>query len=186
MNTLTTLPTAQQITDRLAGAQADLCVIARDIVQVINVNPKFTDELVKLGNNRLVIHALERLGRNQVHPQLVFATTPGGQRLAKLTLGEQVRILADGVEILEGDGEDIRLIHVHELSAAQAAQVFSRGIVRSLAQQRTWIRECKAKVIPKLPDTTIRHTREYTYIPGLGKVSRAQLLNWLANMEGSR
>lgn len=177
------LPTAAEIADRISKIGDDLADVAHDIVAVLDVNPKFADELQEHGVPREFIRRLELFGRDQVDRRLVFADSPGARKLLNLPLSEQKVALDEGIEILEDDGQDKRVIPVHELTPKQAQQAFNGTGKRTPAQQRTWLKEQKAKAMPAASygkDYRVFKDTVETKVPG--RWPKSLILEWLSQM----
>jgi len=183
-NTLTKIPSAKDFAERITNIGANLLGLAHDLVAAIDTRPELVEELVEAGVNRELVNRLERLGRGQIHPQLVFNTSPGGKRLITLPLSEQNAVLNHGgVEILEPDEKSIRTIPLNELTAQQAGQAFHGGQRRSLAEQRSWLQVRKAKQLPPVDCTTgYKVTRDRVFITKPGGYSKKLILQWLTEM----
>jgi hypothetical protein len=181
MNSLVKIPSAQEIAERIRNIGTDLLGIAHDLVAALDAHPERFTELVEAGVNRELISRLEKLGRNQIHPALVFNTSTGGQRLLALPLSLQTDALAKGVEVLEADGTT-RHISVNELTPAQARQVFNRGSLRTLAEQRTFLNTVAAKAKPTDSDITYRVYSDHVVVLKPGKFTKALIIQWLAEM----
>jgi hypothetical protein len=180
---LTKIPTAQEIADRIRSISDNLLEVAKDIAAALDLNPALADELQACGINRNIIHRLERLGRGQIHTSLVFSTTPGGLRLVSAPMSEQQNAITNGVEVLDENETDTRLIPVHELSQSQASQCIARGAIRSISEQRTWIRKKKSKVAPAtVREQDFKVTSDAVTIHRPGKYSREIVLSWIIQM----
>jgi hypothetical protein len=130
--------TPEEFAERIRNITNDLLGVAADLVKALHSRPKLAREIAALGINPLLVVRLEKLGRKQLHPDLVLATSPGAVRLGVCVPSEQDLLLENGAEVLTADN-DSRLIPIHELTADQAKQVFVNGHVRTLAEQRSWL-----------------------------------------------
>ena len=74
----------------------------------------------------------------------MLATSPGAIRLGLCVPSEQNLLLETGAEVLT-EGNDSRMIPIHELTPEQAQQVFVHGHVRTLAEQRSWLAKSAKK-----------------------------------------
>ncbi len=88
-----------------------------------------------------VLSQLEKIGRNQLLPQLLLAEYPAARKLERLPMSEQSRLMIEPVEVmLLKDGDpDTLLVPIRHLTGAQVRQVFASNHVRTLAEQRQWI-----------------------------------------------
>jgi len=170
------------LAQRIKNVSNDLLGIAHDLVLALDAKPELADELEEVGVNRELIRRLERLGRGQIHPQLVFSTTPGAEKLLTVPLSEQSRALESGLEIMDDDETTSRNIPINELSSAQAQQAISRGRIRTLAEQRTWIRDKKKKVSPVSAKEDFRICSDHVITTRPGKWPKRLILQWLMEM----
>lgn len=138
-------PSAVEMAERIRKVGEDLLNIARDIAAALDENSGFLDDLVAEGIDRTLIFRLDRFGRGQIHRSLVFSTSKGAERAIRIPISEQSRVLKDGVPVLEPNGEGIRTIPLHELTAKQAKQAFALHALRTPAEQRTYLDICSAK-----------------------------------------
>jgi hypothetical protein len=179
---LSKIVSAAEIAQRIQTLSNDVLGLAADLVAALDVRPELTRELVQLGVNRGLIDRLEKLGRRQIDARLVFATSPGALRLLPLPLSEQELALRDGVEVLDADEVTTRNIPVNELTAKQAKQVFADGRQRTLAEQRTYIRDKRKPVVPVDSVTAYRVERGRVVVLRPGCFSRQTILQWLTEM----
>lgn len=179
---LNKISTAPQLADRIRKIGDDLLEVSRDLANALDFNPKLADELQEHGIDRGVIRRLERFGRGQIHESLVFSTTPGGIKLITVPLSEQVSVITNGVKVLDDDEIENRNIPVHELSNRQASQVFAGGKIRTLTEQRTWLRKQKRKMAPVQKDVDYKVGRDFVSTTRPGKWSKQLILSWLVEM----
>lgn len=182
MNSLTKVPTAKELLSKYQQLGANLIEFARELVGAIDAIPERKQELVEAGFAPAALDRLERLGRGSILPQLVFATTPGAEKVLKLSLSDQRQALEHGIEVMDEDEETTRNIPLHDLTRPQAKQVFGPDGIRSLAQQRTLIRDRKAKLLPVAPKDSYRVTKDFVVTSAPGKWPRSLILQWLAEM----
>lgn len=100
-----------------------------------------------------VLNKFERIGRKQLMPGLLIADTPGERRMIGLPYSQQEKYSIEPVELLVMvNGKPGTLnVPVKNLTAAQAAQVFSGQGVRTTAQQRAYMLDKETKTtFPKL------------------------------------
>lgn len=173
---------ATELAERIRNVSNDLLGIAHDLVMALDAKPELMDELDAAGVNRELVNRLERLGRGQIHPRLVFSTTPGAEKLLSVPLSEQSRALDNGIEVMEDDETTSRWIPVNEMTPAQARQVFHRGQIRSLAEQRTWLRSQKKKRGVAAPAEDYRICSDHVITSRPGKWPKKLILQWLMEM----
>lgn len=180
---LVRIPTTEELLARFQQNAADMAETARLLVLALDTRPEIMDELEGAGIPREHLFRLERFGRGQLHPKLLFPVGLAERQLAQLTLSEQARALDRGVEVLDADdGSEPRLIPVAELSRQQIRTVFCRGRIRTLAEQRTWLRaeNAKRRTVAPLDAPVVKH--DYVITPRGEKITRATLLQWLSMM----
>lgn len=92
-----------------------------------------------------VLAQLEKIGRNQLVPQLLLAEYPAARKLERLPMSEQERLMIEPVEVMIiKDGKpDTLHVAVRHLTGSQVRQVFAANHVRTLAEQRQWIESQK-------------------------------------------
>ncbi len=88
-----------------------------------------------------VLAQLERIGRNQLNPSLLLANYPAAVALQRLSVSEQNRLLSEPVEVLLLKGGDTHTLRVEakNMTREQVTQVFAKGHVRALPEQRAWL-----------------------------------------------
>jgi hypothetical protein len=106
-----------------------------------------------------VLAQLERIGRNQLNPSLLLANYPAAVALQRLSVSEQNRLLASPAEvlILKNGAADTLLVDVKNMTREQVTQVFAKGHVRALPEQRAWL-ESRAAVTPEVKVSTPPYT----------------------------
>ena len=92
-----------------------------------------------------VLAQLEKIGRNQLVPQLLLAEYPAARKLERLPMSEQERLMIEPMEVMiMKDGKpDTLHVAVRHLTGSQVRQVFAANHVRTLAEQRQWIESQK-------------------------------------------
>lgn len=93
-----------------------------------------------------VLAQLERIGRNQLNPSLLLANYPAAVALQRLSVSEQNRLLSAPAEvlILKNGVADTLLVEAKNMTREQVTQVFAKGHVRALPEQRAWLESRKA------------------------------------------
>lgn len=88
-----------------------------------------------------VLSQLEKIGRNQLVPQLLLAEYPAARKLERLPMSEQERLMLEPVEVMvmKDGAPDTLCVPVRHLSGTQVRQVFASNHVRGLSEQRQWI-----------------------------------------------
>jgi hypothetical protein len=132
-----------------------------------------------------MIYAFERVGRMELHPKLLMCDSPGARKLRRMPYALQTRYLNEPVELLvntDGQWEPLR-VSIHNLTPAQAAQVFDGSTVRSQAAQRAWFEDRKASSSPGQFDDPYRVTGRKLIVMQPCQLTAKQLAQILAQME---
>ena len=176
--------TAEEMAGRIRAAGTEMGAIARDLVMMIDSTPGFAQQVIAAGVPEDVLSGFERLGRGQLNPDLLFAVRPGLKRLELQSCSTQDDVLAEGLEVLDYDESTTRRIPAKDLTDQQARQVFAGDHVRSLAEQRTWIREKKRKA-PALVESAVpwHCYKDCVHVRVAGKYDRKTVLEWLNQMQ---
>lgn len=177
MNTPAIILTAATFRARFTGIADALSSLAVDYVKSLEVRPELRAELIADGFPAQTADRMERLGRGQIHPSLVLSATRWAGKLIALPLSLQTDLIANGVEVLEPCGTDSRRLALDVLSSRQIKQVFGKGVVRSLAEQRTWQAEQQPRKTEVAPAT---FERDGIHLAAPGVVTKEQMLQWLA------
>jgi hypothetical protein len=81
---------------------------------------------------------LEALGNGSLDARLLTASSKGAASLRRLPAPIQTRALDEGVEVLIGNGESLR-VQVDNLTPDQTRQVFAGDHIRDVSAQRAWL-----------------------------------------------
>jgi hypothetical protein len=106
-------------------------------VEAIDKDPSIKD-MCKEKEPTLDFDNYERVGRNQLHPRLLFETGCGQGRLKKLPYSDQEKYMDSGIECLTANN-DILKIKVKDMSPQIAKQVFAYDHVRSIPEQKAFM-----------------------------------------------
>lgn len=115
------------------------------VVDLLDKHGMSLDEIAAAAQSEMITpHLLgqfERVGRRQVLPKLLVATYAAAAPLQKLPFSEQVRLVAEKVDLVTmRDGkQDVLRVAVSDLTKQQCAQVFDKNGLRSLGAQRAWL-----------------------------------------------
>lgn len=147
---------------KLAGAK---------LVQMLSSGEHLPDIAEQSGIPADVLAQLERIGRNQLNPALLLADYPAVVAIQRLSVSEQDRLLSVPVEVMViKDGKaDTLMIAAKNMTREQVTQVFAKGHVRELPEQRAWL-ESRAIKAPgaKVIDAPYTVTRRRTVIFKVG------------------
>jgi hypothetical protein len=152
----------------LVGQGIDaLTAAGRLLLEMLDGGASFPDISEQSGIPMDVLGQLERIGRHQLNPHLLLATYPAVQAIQRLSLSEQDRLLSEPVAVMVmKDGHpDTLMIAAKNMTREQVGQVFAKGHVRTLAEQRAWLETRGQKSIPpKLQDVPYTITRRHTVV----------------------
>lgn len=179
---LTRIATAEELYAGLTKLAEHVVAFADLYVASIDANPAIKDQLIEKGADSGLLLRLELLGRKQIDPRLVFATKPGAERLMLCSISDQRRVLDEGIEILDQDEQTTRRFDILQLDASQAKQAIRNREVKSLAEQRTWIRKLKSKVPKAVNPESYRIFKDFVITPHGEKISKKTVLQWLVEM----
>lgn len=125
------------------------------VARQLDKDPSWVDRVCQLipGMKAETIYRFDAIGRRQLSPRLMLATSPGHKALAQLPLTLQERYLNNPVPLLviTNGATDTLLVDVQNLTKEQCRQVFSHNAVRSEAEQRAWLEGQKTKVALQEP-----------------------------------
>lgn len=119
------------------------------LVALVETNPNVYSEIIS--RNSFItfdmLLAFERMGRKQIYPPLLMDNSHGAKRLLELPYEMQERYAKEPIEIVAGDTPDAptQKKYLKELSAYEAAVFFNGAGVRTLEQQREFVKEHKPK-----------------------------------------
>ncbi len=164
------------------------------IVSLIDDDKLTVDQIAEgfgVGGNRTLISSLERIGRSQLHPELLFSPIPAAAPMRKLPFSEQERLLKTGsVELLvvNNGKTDVLNAPLTSLSVVQVKQVFGSGYIRSVADQRVWIEgQTTVSKIRQASPPIYEVKKGELVFPSLElKLNTAQVATLLAQMEASK
>lgn len=128
----------------------DLNELGRRLVEIADNVP---NGLVRL-RERLpylspyAINTILKIGRGAILDSLALSESPGVAALRKCDIADQKRYVSETVQVLiRENGTTTHLcVSVFDLTKPQADQVFGRGLIRSLEQQRQWLESRAPKI----------------------------------------
>jgi hypothetical protein len=133
--------------NQLAG---ELVQFAQKVVAEMDANPALRQKLLDTGFTLPELNNWERVGRGTLHEKLLLSSGRQYRSLSSCPLSVQKNVIENGVEIVEGD--DTRIIPLDDLTPKQSAQAFTHGHIRSITEQKSWLREQKQITITVAPD----------------------------------
>ena len=165
------------------------------IVSLIDDDRLTVDQIVEafgVGGNRTLVLSLERIGRAELRPELLFSPMAAASPMRKLPFSEQGRLIENGyVELLvigEGGKTDILNAPLTSLSTLQIKQVFGNGYVRSVQDQRVWLEgQTTVDKIKQSHPPAYEVKKGELVFPALDlKFNTSQVATLLAQMEASK
>jgi hypothetical protein len=133
---------------------------------------------------------MARVGSGEMDCRLLLDATPGGRALTYCDSATQAHYLANPVPMaVVGAGKgDSMLVSIDKMTSEQCRQVFNRGAVRDLAEQRAWIETQKTRAAivnpPAVDPVNDVFVKGGLLHVGGVKLDRKQLLKYLTQMEG--
>ncbi len=85
-----------------------------------------------------MVSGLVRIGSGLMMPELLLESSLWASRLRGAPISIQRLVMAQGVELLLGNGETLKA-HPRDLTTDQVKQVFEYSQIRSLGAQRVWL-----------------------------------------------
>lgn len=110
MNSLTPNIQKQALANlsRIEQGLENIQEVCREHVAMVDKCPELPGFLLSKGVSEAMLDLIERVGRNQMTPKLLFMPGPGPERLLRLPVKEQERLLAAGVEVVRMVGDEMR------------------------------------------------------------------------------
>ena len=157
------------------------------LCQMIDEDSDIIEFLVKEGYfQRAFLTSLEKVGRQQLCPELFLAETPGHRMLKSLPYREQVKYLSTPVKVLIMDDSgktDTLLVVVENLTSYQCRQVCDGKNMLDLPAQRAFLESDRARQIaPKktvIPYKVVGKTVSFIEPCSLGRKELLQILQQL-------
>jgi len=150
------------------------------LVAAFEVKPELRDRLIERGAPAWLINRLELCGHHLIDERLIYASGRPYQKLLAYQPSVQKTALDNGVEVLDPDEKERRIIPLDSLTQQQVNQVFDRNHIRDVAEQRTWLRAQKAKA-PPAETVDWKVFKDRVVYHGL-TIHKKLLLQWLSEM----
>lgn len=130
-----------EFSKQLAAGMLNVERACRTLAEAYDIDAGYAENCVKaLGIPSPSVKSMLAVGRGKLMPQLLTGSTPGERALAHCDVAIQKLYLDEPVPVMAPTNfAEHRLIRVSELTADQARQVFDRGTLRTLAQQRSYL-----------------------------------------------
>jgi hypothetical protein len=146
MGKMKEVPTSDLL-ERLKGvmaATAEMLIEAAAIVRVLEDRGEDLEDVIKPRR----LNLLRRIGQGSLMPEIVISNMSEPalvNKFARLTVDDQKKLVADepvAVLVLNALGEsDKRMVRPSELTKEEHQQIFDYDHIRTLAEQRTWLRQ---------------------------------------------
>lgn len=156
----------------------DLSAFAQKLVSSLDSTPGLLEELIEAGFNQAELSNLEKCGRGLIHPRLLLTSGRQYNSLRACPLSIQQEVIENGVTVVELDGSDVRVIPLDDLTPHQASQVLGSGKVRSVAEQKSWLKEEQARMPKSAGDDSIKFTKRGVVYKG-ELITQKTLISWL-------
>lgn len=172
-----------QIKVCLNSSAAELMSACELIVALVDSHKWFPDKIAnQLGVSLIFIRNLERVGRKRMAPELIWGETQGRRCLARLPIEEQTRWLAEPLELITSEGDELQ-VSVDSLTPELCRQVFDGGRVRTTGEQRAWLETAQRikRIAPAIADFEV--SGRTLIVHNECRLTRAQVARVLADME---
>jgi len=137
---------AMAIQQELEKAEDAILLASKIYVSYIDDEKAKVRELKELlGFSYETYVSMERIGRGIMDQRLIFTETKARKKLAAAPKSQQKKALDKGLEVLVDNGEVLR-VKIDDLTSNQIKQVFAGDHVRSIAEQKNYIRNRKAQM----------------------------------------
>jgi hypothetical protein len=127
---------------------------------------------------------LESVGRRQLDPRLIYGHYAAERYVRYLPYSQQKSCLDHGVEVLAADGSHL-LVQVDRLTPQQCKMVFDGATLRDLPAQRAWLESSRMSTTPPRRRPPYEVSRRGLIVHDAITLTRADLLQILARMEGA-
>jgi len=183
MTTLTTTKKQAEIVELLKKGIESWLRAGELLCEELDAGTPLSELQEATGINPRVLEQLERIGRKQVMPQLLIADYPAARKVERLPYSEQERLTRESIPLLLPDG-DIINIEVHNATRGQARQIFASGHVRSLAEQKAYLKENAPINIHEKIEAQYTISRGRVIFHTACEMTRQTMVRILAEMEG--
>ena len=124
----------------MAGIEAWL-EAGKLLVEALDNGATLDDIVDSAGVSKDILARFEQIGRNNLYPRLLASTSPGARALTGCPFSEQKHYCHNPVKLLVmHDGQpDTLLVPLDNMTTDQVKQVFCRGHIRDVAEQRAYL-----------------------------------------------
>lgn len=129
------------------------------VADLVDKDPDAIDRILEVSPmlTKGILRSLERIGRDELLPELLLRNGLVYARLRELPIQLQRRYVKEPVPLMiqTANGPDTLNVTLDALSPLQARQVFSSDGVRSLSEQRAWLAENAPRPTPVVEAETL-------------------------------
>lgn len=154
-------PRVARFAECVGGAVEMLEEAGRIYVELLETNPNAKRDIAAAvpGIDQRSLDVFEKIGRKQLFYRLQLSACPGVKALARCPYSDQVLFWEKPVDLLivkDGKPEELK-VHVTAMTPEQVKQVFDRGHIRTIGEQRAWLESAKRVA----PSTKFKGSKDY-------------------------
>lgn len=129
------------------------------VADLVDEDPDAIDRIIEVSPmlTKGILRSLERIGRDELMPELLLRNGLAYAKLRELPIQLQRKYVKEPVPLMiqTANGPDTLNVTVDALSPQQVRQVFSSDGVRSLAEQRAWLADNAPRLTPAIEAETL-------------------------------
>ena len=135
--------TGQEIASLIVQGIESWIQAGKLLVEALDNGSTLNELADESGVSKDILSRFEQVGRNALYPKLLASTSPGANALKICGYSEQKEFCENPVTLVvcKNGTFDNLLVNVDALTSHQAKQVFTRGHVRSEAEQRAYLED---------------------------------------------
>ena len=141
---------ANEIASIISGGIKEVYRGCKMYVEALGKYPNIKNYYIRNGADPAHLRRFEEIGRDRLHPELIFKTGNQYKKLAKCPLSEQETYIKEPVEVLLPNG-DVLKIKIENLTQEQIKQVFDKSHVRDISDQKSYLKNLESTISIKAP-----------------------------------